>query len=169
MKKKTFTLYRSDFLVQLRLKISKDWIQLTESSKKHPENADTFTSVTLDLDMRPWPCDKVKNACVIKCRLLYCIWVPSITLVDVKVYETSPSFCDLWHSIVTFSDGHFHCKYEMSLVLSYICIKYEVYRLFVWNCSLADRQTDRQIDKLPWKYNTSVISWRGKYTFLILL
>ena len=75
-----------------------------EPNKKHSEKADTSTSVTFDLELWPWL--MVKNAYVIRCRLLYCTLVPGMMYVSVKVCEIWPQFnflfpltfaCDLHH------------------------------------------------------------------------
>ena len=73
-------------------------------NKKHPENADTSTSVTFDLDVWPWPYIKVKKAYVIRCCLLYCTLVSGMMSVSKIVckYNRYFIFCDLWPSPVTF-------------------------------------------------------------------
>ena len=99
-------------------------------NKKHSENADTFTSVTFDLDVWPWLYVKVKKADVIRYRLLYCTLVPGIMSMRVMICEIKPfvHFCDLWNSSLTFivCQGHFHFNHQMDITLLYIGTKYEV-------------------------------------------
>ena len=45
------------------------WAIINIFNKKHSENSDTFTSVTFDLGVWPWPYVKVKKTYFIRCRL----------------------------------------------------------------------------------------------------
>ena len=63
-------------------------------NKKHSENADTSPSVTFNLEV--WPYVKVKQANVIKRRLLYCTLVPDLMSVGVILFKLWPLVHFLW-------------------------------------------------------------------------
>ena len=106
--------------------LNKTW----RNNKKHPENADTSTSVTFDLDVWIWPYLKVKKAYVIRFSLLYYTFEPGMMSVSVIVCKIKAivHFCDLWPSSVTFivCQDHFNLNHQMDVMLLCIGTKYEV-------------------------------------------
>ena len=66
------------------------------------ENADTYWSVTLDLDVWPWSYFKAKKAYVIRCRLLYCALVPGMMSMGLILYEISSLVYFMWHLTFTY-------------------------------------------------------------------